>query len=141
MILSTLFALESMARTTASHMVIISDPHLLSPELVTPGKAINSADQGDSKMVALSDDIMADITDSIIAIQPRLVLLTGDLTYNGERASHERMAQYLDRLASHGIQPLVIPGNHDCNNPYACRFDGDKTSPAATVTREEFAQI
>ena len=141
LLLSTLFALERMARTTASHMVIISDPPLLSPELVTPGKAINSADQGDSKMVALSDDIMAAITDSIIAIQPRLVLLTGDLTYNGERASHERMAQYLDRLASHGIQPLVIPGNHDCNNPYACRFDGDKTSPAATVTREEFAQI
>ena len=106
MILSTLFALESTARTATSRMVIISDPHLLSPELVTPGSAIDNTDQSDSKMVAMSDDIMAAITDSIINIQPRLVLLTGDLTYNGERASHERMAQYLDRLASHGIQPI-----------------------------------
>jgi len=92
-------------------------------------------------MVAMSNEIMAAITDSIIDIKPSVVLLTGDLTYNGERASHERMVQFLDRMASHGIQPLVIPGNHDCNNPYARRFEGDKTLPVATVTRDEFAQI
>ena len=141
MILSTLLSLEGMAHTAITRMVVISDPHLLAPELVTPGKAINSVDAGDSKMVAMSDDIMMSITDSIINLKPTLVLIAGDLTYNGERASHERMVQYLDRMAAHGIQPLVIPGNHDCNNPYAQRFDGARTLPTATVTREEFAQL
>ena len=92
-------------------------------------------------MMAMSDDIMAALTDSIIGLKPRVVLITGDLTHNGERASHERMAHYLNRMAAHGIQPLVIPGNHDCNNPYARSFDNDRTSPAATVTRSEFAQL
>ena len=91
MILSTLLAVESLARTDNSRIVVISDTHLLAPALVTPGSAIDRADAGDSKMMAMSDDIMNAITDSILDLNPRLVFLTGDLTYNGERASHERM--------------------------------------------------
>ena len=141
MILSTLLALEGLARTEVNRIVVISDTHLLSHELVTPGSAIDKVDNGDTKMVAMSDDIMEAITDSIIDIKPSLVLITGDLTYNGERTSHERMVQFLNRMAAHGIQPLVIPGNHDCNNPYSLRFDGDKSSRVATISREEFAQL
>ena len=141
MILSTLLALESMARTANERIVVISDTHLLSPELITPGSAIDRADAGEIKMMAQSDAIMSAITDSIVALKPALVLFTGDLTNNGERASHERMAQHLERMAQHGIKALVIPGNHDCNIPNTIRYDGDNISPTVTVTREEFAQI
>ena len=141
MALTTLLALEASARNVRNSIVIISDVHLLSPELITPGSAIDHADASETKMMAMSDEIMTAITDSIIKMEPTVVLLTGDLTHNGERLSHERMAQHLMRMKQQGIQPLVIPGNHDCNNPYARSFDGDRTVPTATVTREEFAQI
>ena len=39
MLLSTLFALDAMARMGQERIVVISDIHLLSPELVTPGTA------------------------------------------------------------------------------------------------------
>ena len=141
MLISTLLAIDTTAHNSRDRIVVISDTHLLSPELVTPGTAIDQADAAESKMMAMSDDIMASLTDSIIAMKPSIVLLTGDLTHNGERLSHERMAWHLERMAQHGIHPLVIPGNHDCNNPYSHRFDGDRTLPAATITREEFATI
>ena len=141
MMVSALLALNVAALSARESIVVISDIHLLSPELITPGAAIDRTDASDTKMMAQSDEIMATITDSIIAIKPAIVLLTGDLTYNGERASHERMASHLSRMAQHGIHSLVIPGNHDCNNPNARQFDGDNTLPAATITRDEFAQI
>lgn len=141
MILSSLLTLETAARSAGDRIVIISDTHLLAPELVTPGSAIDRAEASEFKMMALSDEIMGAITDSILALNPKLVLITGDLTNNGESLSHERMVEHLNRMAANGIQPLVIPGNHDCNNPGAVSYNGDNTLPTATVTREEFAQI
>lgn len=141
MALSTLLALEAAGKTDLERIVVISDTHMLSPELMVPGTALDRADAAETKMMAQSDAIMAALTDSIIDLHPSIVLVTGDLTHNGERASHERMAAYLERMASHGIRPLVIPGNHDCNNPAARRFDGETTSPTPTVTRDEFAAI
>lgn len=142
MALTAILTLDASPDKAPGHgIVVMSDTHLLAPELITPGNASRQAEAAEVKMTAMSDSIVSALIDSIITWQPQTVLITGDLTHNGERASHERMARHLQRLASHGIQALVIPGNHDCNNPFARRYDGDHATPAATVTREEFAAI
>ena len=77
----------------------------------------------------------------ILDLKPQMVLVTGDMTKDGERMSHQLVASQLQRLVDAGIHVLVVPGNHDINNPDAKVYDGDTTTPADTITRNEFAEL
>ncbi len=134
---------QAMAKTASEiKIVVASDTHLMAPELViSGGAAIDNYVARDMRMIALSDDIMGAWVQDVIARHPQLVLLTGDLTKDGERASHQRMAGHLSHLEQAGIKVLVIPGNHDISNPNAVLFDDASIRPAPTVTRDEFATI
>ncbi|WP_287895528.1 metallophosphoesterase [Clostridium sp.] len=48
---------------------------------------------------------------------PSALVLSGDLSQNGEKANHEALAEKLERVQAAGIPVLVIPGNHDINHP------------------------
>ena len=122
-------------------MMAISDIHLLAPSLFDDGKAAQHLDASDMKMVLSSDLIMQRMVDEIIAEKPQLLLISGDLTFNGERASHERLVEHLQRLEKAGIRTYVIPGNHDVMCPYGKQYVGESPCAVPTVTKEEFAQI
>lgn len=133
---STLHAQKS------TDIVVLSDTHLMAPQLNTqPGKAIANYASHDMRMTVQSDEIMQSLIAKIKKMKPKLVLITGDLTKDGERLSHERMVHYLDLLRASGIATLVIPGNHDISNPNAKSFNGDKIKDANTITRKEFARL
>ena len=123
-------------------IAVISDLHVMAPELlVNEGNAIEEYLSRDRKMLRESLEILQTLVEEILELKPHLVLVTGDLTKDGERKSHLLVAGQLQRLVDAGIQVLVVPGNHDINNPDARVFDGDSTSPAETITRSEFADI
>ena len=122
-------------------MMVISDIHLLAPELCDGGAAAQRMASGDMKLPLESDQLMQRIVDQAIAEKPALLLITGDLTHNGARASHLRLAQHLAKLKQHGVNTLVIPGNHDANCPNARSYCGDKAMPVEAISRDEFAQI
>lgn len=124
------------------NIIIASDPHLMAPELAEKGsKAFSNAIETDMRMIAESNEIMKAWVDKVIAAHPNLVIITGDLTKDGELASHQRMAYYLKQINNAGIKTLVIPGNHDISNPNAKRYVGNDTQPVPTIDRETFAQI
>jgi len=127
---------------SAIKIAIISDLHVMAPELLlNEGSAIEEYLARDRKMLRESAEILSTLVDSILEIKPQLTLVTGDLTKDGERVSHHLVAKHLQRLVDAGIQVLVIPGNHDINNPDAKVYDGDTATPTATITRSEFADI
>lgn len=121
-------------------IMVISDIHLLAPELYDDGAAAQRMASGDMKLPLESDRIMQHIVDRAIAERPALLLITGDLTHNGARASHKRLLTHLERLEQHGVHTLVIPGNHDISCPNARDYRGGKATPVETITRDEFAQ-
>lgn len=123
-------------------IAIISDLHVMVPELlVSEGNAFEEYLARDRKMLRESVEILDTLVGCILELKPDLVLVTGDLTKDGERVSHEQVAAQLERLTDAGIQVLVVPGNHDINNPDAKIFDGDNATSTDTITRREFASI
>ena len=135
-----------MSETSKSEIkiAIISDLHVMAPQLlIKDGSALEAYLERDRKMLRESVEILDTLVGKILNLkpQPDLVLVTGDLTKDGERVSHELVASQLQRLIDAGIQVLVIPGNHDINNPDAKTFDGDTATYTDTITRQDFADI
>lgn len=123
-------------------LLVLTDPHLLSPALVVnPGQPYTDALNSNNKMFDLGDPIMRAMVDTILAINPTAVLITGDLSKDGERRSHQDMAAYLAQLRQAGIGVYVIPGNHDVNSNEAKGYYGAITRPLASPSSSEFASI
>jgi len=114
----------------------------MAPELlVNEGTAWTTYLNGQRKMVDYSkllfDDMIGRIKEDM---RPELVLITGDLTKDGEKVSHEYVTSKLDELRAIGIKTLVIPGNHDRgSNSDAVYYDGESTTAATVATNGWFA--
>lgn len=74
----------------------------------------------------------------------KYLVLSGDLTVNGEYEGHVALAERLRKFeAESGVKVFVTNGNHDINNSNASAFvteDGAKT-PARKTTPQEFYEI
>lgn len=139
-ILASLLGLMLTTAVAQEKLVVLSDPHVLSHALVVnPGQSYYDDLNSNNKMTDLGPEVMQALVDTIVSLQPGAVLVTGDLTKNGERRSHTDVAAFLNQLRQAGIKVFVIPGNHDVNNDNAVGFYGSTTRKVATPTSSEFA--
>lgn len=123
-------------------ILFASDIHYMSPSLTDYGKAFTElADTGDGRVIQYMTQIWQAFSEEVIAARPDALVLSGDLTLNGEKVNHRELASNLAVIEGAGIPVLVIPGNHDINNPDAAQYYGDARSGAETVTAGEFLEI
>lgn len=124
-------------------IVVATDMHYLAEKLA--GNRCQTfrdmIDNEDGRVLQYGWEVMDAFVDDMLKEQPDLVVLSGDLTLNGEKESHEELAGILDTLLEHDIEVAVIPGNHDINNPHAKRFYPERTEKVSSVTAEEFEEI
>ena len=123
-------------------IVIASDVHYYSPELTDYGKAFWTMAKGDDgKVVHYIPELMDSFAMEMEGLSPSVVILTGDLTLNGEKKGHEALAKKLKLLEEKGVKVLVIPGNHDINNYNSASYMGKDREPSDIVTPDDFYRI
>ena len=138
------FCAEGHAEASSSgfRAVIASDLHYIAPELTDGGPGYQQIlKNGDSKFMPYVEEITDAFLDEVLADPPDLVLLTGDLTFNGAEISHRRLAWKLQRLEDAGIPVLVLPGNHDVYNENAALYRGGSFERVPFASGESFAEI
>ena len=123
-------------------IAVLSDLHYMDPSLLrADGSAFQMYLMQDPKLLAESGAILKEILHKLLVEKPDLVLISGDLTKDGELISHKSLLKQLHILELNHIKVLVVPGNHDINNPDAKLFDGDNATPVATITADNFKSL
>ena len=124
------------------HIVQVSDLHYIDSSLTDFGEAFRrKVEEPDGRMLRYIEQILDSFILEMIKKSPDVIVISGDLTYNGEKKSHEVLARKLQILRKKGIEILVIPGNHDIDNENAKKYSENSTSDTDSVTMEEFAKI
>lgn len=126
----------------STKIAVISDVHIMAPELVIKdGSAFQNYLKEDRKLLEESAEIAKALSNELQKENPQILLVPGDLTKDGERVSHQLFVKTFQPLIDAGSKIIVVPGNHDINNPHAVTFNGEKKEYTETVTPDEFKQI
>ncbi|WP_394405275.1 metallophosphoesterase [Streptococcus sp. 20-1249] len=121
---------------------IVTDLHYLSSKLTDNGGFFTKMiDHADGKNMYYIEEITDAFVDQVIRLKPEYLILSGDLTFNGEKQSHLELAEKLSKIRNSDIEILTIPGNHDIERSSAAKFIGDGYQFVPTISKKEFQGI
>ena len=136
------FTITPRVTTEGSRIAVIADPHVMPASLLTNPSNTDWTTYlaGSRKLIDYSQTLLDQTVATLKSDKPELVLIVGDLTKDGEQASHNYLKGKLDELKAAGILTLVIPGNHDLGSSDA-KIYGATTTDAPTISQSDFAQL
>ncbi len=120
-------------------LMVVSDMHVLDNSLWNQDTP--EIFYSDPKMVEHSAELFDMAVERILESRPDILLVPGDLTYNGELKSHQYVAEQLARIKANGTQVFVIPGNHDISDPGAKDFTSGKGVRTDNLSAAGFAEL
>jgi 3',5'-cyclic AMP phosphodiesterase CpdA len=123
-------------------MFVATDIHYLDKKLSDYGEAFEVyAASGDGKQINYVEEIVDAFSRDIKKAKPDILIISGDLTNNGEKENHLMLAKKLINIEKTGTRVFVIPGNHDIQNPWARGFKGSNQYKVGTVDKDDFYKI
>ena len=115
---------------------LLADLHYFDNALGAEGEAYEARSLTDQKCIAETGAIIDSAFATLAAdTQTKLILIAGDLTFNGEAQSHRRMLGKLEALVAAGKKIYVITGNHDGSHE-AYAFEGSRRFAVEETPRE-----
>ncbi len=92
--------------------------------------------------VGILESALAGIAEHAKKNGMKYLILSGDLTSNGEYEAHRQLAARLEKFEKDtGIQVIAINGNHDINNANGTTYENGKAEPTKRTTPEDFLEI
>lgn len=112
---------------------VISDTHLIADSLHDEGQAFSRMQKtSQGKDLYYQETALSAFMRMAQRKNPSAIIVTGDLTFNGERVSAERFAEIFKPLKKTKV--LVLPGNHDIFDGWAREFRGKKQFYAGEIS-------
>lgn len=140
----TAFAKDTENVVQDLRIAVISDDHYLSPDLIAATDDYTTDLNSDRKVFTESDAIIDDMLEQVEKDSPDILMISGDLTKDGEYEDHTGLAKKLAALKKKlpNLKVYVVPGNHDVNNSNGKNFnteDGNAV-PATRTTPQKFVE-
>lgn len=120
-------------------ITVLTDTHYYSKEIGTSGSAYEIAKSRSQKLLAESADVLETAFAQIAADKSSdIVLISGDVTNNGELNSHREFIEMLRKLKNKGKKVYVITATHDFrNHGYSDAYKGDEKIQTPTAKRDD----
>ncbi|WP_308558035.1 metallophosphoesterase [uncultured Lactobacillus sp.] len=110
--------------TQIHKIYLLSDTHLIADSLHDQGAAFQKMQLTSAGKDLNHQEIMLSaFVRKILNDKPDAVVITGDLTFNGEKVSAERLKEIFHPLQKAKIDFFPLPGNHDIYDGWARKFD------------------
>lgn len=139
------FAAQEDGWDSTLKIAVMSDLHYLSPTMIYAGEDYTNDLNSDRKMLTESSAIIDKMLEAVEQDAPDVLMISGDLTKDGELECHEGMAEKLQALQKKlpGLKIYVVPGNHDIRNSNGKNFNtSNGKAVAATRTHpEDFKRV
>jgi 3',5'-cyclic AMP phosphodiesterase CpdA len=120
---------------------VSTDVHYLAESLTDKGEAYEKFISSDGRQLNYISEIVDAFTDDIKKKKADVLIVSGDLTTNGEKESHLEFAKKLKKIEESGTSVFVIPGNHDIMNPFARGFKGSNQYVVDYIDKKDFVKI
>lgn len=119
---------------------VISDTHLIADSLHDHGQAFSQMQKtSQGKDLYYQETALSAFVRMVQKKKPAAIIVTGDVTFNGERVSAEKFAEIFKPLEE--TQLLVLPGNHDIYDGWAREFRGKKQYYAGQISPRMWRNI
>lgn len=133
---------DSRTKNAIKKVWIITDLHQLSPDL-QDGKSAFKTIQATAagKDLRYGKDRMEALLLQAKREKPDLLIVSGDLTFNGEYQSLKDLSETFQTFEKNDIQVLVEPGNHDIADGWAREFRGNKQYKTKQISKDDFETL